>query len=109
MVRQGMISRQEYPRLFTAAAKLKQGELSEVIGEDDGFHIIRVVGHDPGAKMTYEEARGIIENDLKQPMLEKRKQEFEAQLKKNARVDNPRSRGKEITGNICEERIQVTV
>ena len=98
MVRQGMISRQEYPRLFAAAAKLKHGELSEVIGEDDGFHIIRVVGHEPGTKMTYEEAHGIIENDLKQPMLEKRKQEFEAQLKKNARV--------EITLDAAEKKLR---
>jgi parvulin-like peptidyl-prolyl isomerase len=87
MIRQGWIEKKEYPNVFTAAARLKEGSLSDVIREEDGLHIIKVMKREPARQLSFEEARPQIEIELKRPLIEKRKQEWEAELKKKAKIE----------------------
>jgi|MudIll2142460700_1097286.scaffolds.fasta_scaffold05926_2 parvulin-like peptidyl-prolyl isomerase len=89
LVRQGTISREEYPHLFEASVRLNPGSLSDVIREDDGLHIIKVTGRHPARQLTFEEARTLVEKEWRISLSEKRKQEWEATLKKNAKIEMP--------------------
>ncbi len=87
IVRQGGLSRDEYPNIYKAVSDLKPGVLSGVIKEDDGLHIVRITGKMPAAQMTYEEAKADIEHKLMQPLIEKMKTEWENSLKKKAKIE----------------------
>lgn len=87
LFRRGTIIREEYPHLFEASARLKPGDLSDVIREDDGLHLIKVTGRQPASQLSFEEARPLIESELKSPLIEKRKQDWEEQLRKNAKIE----------------------
>jgi parvulin-like peptidyl-prolyl isomerase len=58
-----------------------------VIREEDGLHIIKVMKREPERQLSFEEARPQIEIELKRPLIEKRKQEWEAELKKKAKIE----------------------
>jgi parvulin-like peptidyl-prolyl isomerase len=87
LVRQGAITREEYPHLFEVSARLKPGDVSDVIREDDGLHLVKVTGRQPARQLTFEEARSLIEKELRISLSERRKQEWEATLKKNAKIE----------------------
>jgi parvulin-like peptidyl-prolyl isomerase len=86
-VRNGNVSNQEYPNIYQAAAKMKSGELSAIIKEEDGLHIVKFLKKVPPQTLSFEEAKGDIERKLMQPFIEKRKAEWERGLKKNARIE----------------------
>ncbi|NJD57720.1 MAG: hypothetical protein FIA94_15120 [Nitrospirae bacterium] len=89
MIREGLISGAEYPDIQKTIARLNVGDVSDLIREDDGFHIVKVKEKQAkqAVPMPYEEARELIANDLRMPRVEKRKQEWEARLRKNARIE----------------------
>lgn len=86
-VRQGQMTKAEYPETFKAAEGMKVDELSGVIRATDGLHIIKLLGREPARTMSFDEARPQLENELKAPLIAKRKQEWEAALKKNAKIE----------------------
>jgi peptidyl-prolyl cis-trans isomerase C len=87
LVRQGSITREEYPKLFEGLVKMKPGSLSDVIREEDGLHIVKVMKRAPARQMSFEEAHPWIESELKRPLIEKRTQEWEAELRKGAKIE----------------------
>jgi parvulin-like peptidyl-prolyl isomerase len=91
VARSGLITASEYPDLAKAAAKMKEGELSEVIRQSDGLHIIKVTKKEPARQLSFEEVRPMIENKAKAPLIEKRKQEWETGLKSSAKIELPRT------------------
>lgn len=87
ILRQGMITAEEYPALFKAAAALQAGKLSGVVQEADGLHIVKVLERIPTAPMSFEDARPVIESTLRDSLADRKKKAWEATLKKNARIE----------------------
>ena len=82
-----IVTEKENPAVYKAIAGMQEDEVSDVIRMNDGMHIIKMVKKEPGRPMTFEEARPLIESELKSPLIEKRKQEWEAELRKRAKID----------------------
>jgi len=87
VVRKGGVTEQEYPSIFRTAAKMKSGELSSVIKESDGLHIVKLLQKEPSRQLSFDEARGEIEHKLMQPLINKRKLQWDNELKKNAVIE----------------------
>lgn len=87
VVRKGMVYEQAFPALFNAASRLKTGVPSEPVKERDGIHVFRVLVHEAAKQMTFEEAQKMLERKLTMPLAEKRKEAWEAELKKNAKIE----------------------
>jgi hypothetical protein len=100
VVRQIMIDRKEYANIYQAAAGLAVGGLSGVISEKDGLHIVKVKAKKPDEQMTFEEARGFIEKELRKTLEEELKRKWEEELKKKAKI--------EITLAEAEEKMKKT-
>jgi parvulin-like peptidyl-prolyl isomerase len=95
MVRNLIVRKEREKELYDAASKLKPQELSGVIKTPDNFHIIKLKEYTPERQLTFEEAKPKIEESLKGPYLEKRTQEWEQGLKKDATIvllDTPEHR-----------------
>ncbi len=61
----GMVPAVELPAFYReAAAKLKPGEISDVIQSEYGMHAIQLVAAEPGADIPLEEARDRIKELL---------------------------------------------
>ena len=65
---------------------MKVGEFSNVV-EDNGFHIFKVVKNELARDMTVEEARGFIEDRLAPYFQEVRRNEWIAELRKDAKIE----------------------
>ncbi len=87
MVRHGVVAAQEYPNIYKTASTLKPGEVSGIISESDGLHIVKFIGKEPPRPMTFEEAKATITRELMTPLVEKRKEEWEKELKKKAKIE----------------------
>lgn len=86
MVRNLIVRQDRDKELYDAARQLKPQELSGVIKTPDSFHIIKLKEYSPERQLTFEEAKSKIEAALKGPYLEKRTQEWEQGLKKDAKI-----------------------
>jgi len=75
------------PALLEAARKLKVGELSGVIRGSDSLHVIKLTSYTPEKQLSYDEARGSLEASLKAGAQLKRRQEWEQELKKDAKIE----------------------
>ena len=87
LVRNGNVTKEEYPNIFQTAEIMKAGDLSNVIIESDGLHIIKLLQKEPSRQLSFEEARVDIERELTLPVMNKRKQQWENEMKKNARIE----------------------
>jgi hypothetical protein len=99
IVRNLIVRKEREKELYDAARKLKPQELSGVIKTPDNFHIIKLKEYTPERQLTFEEAKPKIEESLKGPYLEKRTQEWEQGLKKDATIvllDTPGSRSNNL-------------
>jgi hypothetical protein len=81
------IDKDKDPALLTEARKLKTGELSGVIRGSDSLHIIRLTSYTPEKQLAYDEARASLEASLKAEAQMKRRQEWEQELKKGAKIE----------------------
>ncbi len=75
------------PVLYEAARTLKIGELSGTIAGKEAVHILKLTGYTPARTMTYEEAKGVLTGKLRTAALIKRRQAWEQELKKDARIE----------------------
>ena len=68
-------------------------EVSGVISAPDSLHIIKLLEYAPERPLTYEEAGGAIERKLRAAAQQKRRQEWEQELKKDAKIELPDASG----------------
>ncbi|MFZ2198527.1 MAG: peptidylprolyl isomerase [Thermodesulfovibrionales bacterium] len=87
IVRKINIRQEKHPAIYNAMTEMNVGDLSGVIQDKDGFHIIKVVKKDMSRPATFEEARGALEPKFLVPAQEQRKQEWERELKKDAKIE----------------------
>ncbi len=87
IVRNAAIVKQRYPEIYKAMTDMKVGDLSGIIDEKDGLHIIKVNKKEPSRQATFEEARPSIEPKLVYPVQEQRRQQWEKELRENAKIE----------------------
>ncbi len=92
--------------LYEAAKKVKPGSLSGIIKANDGLHIIKMVKHEPERYATLDEARGYFEKKLIVEAQAKRLQEWETEMRKEAKIDILESENKDDSGKKPEEKKQ---
>lgn len=86
-VRKGAVSEKAYPNIYHAVVGMKAGDLSDVIKDRDGLHIIKFIEKAPPRQITFDEAKAVIERKLKAEAGEKIRQEWERELKKDAKIE----------------------
>ena len=87
IVRRIDLDREKEPMLYDAARKLKEGELSGVVKTGDSLHIIRLMEYWPEKQRPYEEVKDPLEAKLKAAAQKKRRQAWERDLRKGARIE----------------------
>lgn len=73
--------------LYETAKKLKKGEVSGIIRTSDSLHIIKLVEYTPEKQFSFEEVKSLINNKLRAQAIQKRQQEWEEELKKDAKIE----------------------
>ncbi len=86
-VRSRDIDKDKEPALYLAARKLREGELSGVLSTPDGLHIIQLSRYTPEKQAPYEEVKGPLKQKLLAFAQVKRFQEWEQELKKDAKIE----------------------
>jgi parvulin-like peptidyl-prolyl isomerase len=69
------------------AKKLTIGEISRIVKAPDGIHIIKLREYSPERQLTFDEARGSLENRLRASAQEKRLREWEQELRGAAKIE----------------------
>lgn len=87
VAKQKTIVKGEFPTLYAALEKVKPGGITGIVKGRDGLHILKLGRKEPARRMTFKEARDIVARHLKFQAIEKRKEEWESQLKKKARIE----------------------
>jgi foldase protein PrsA len=64
----------------TATAKLKTGELSDIIKTDDGYHILKVINRKPAGQEKFNDVKPTLEKLVKQRAVKKRLEPWLASL-----------------------------
>ncbi len=73
--------------IYKEAKKIKVGELSGVFLSSGTFHIIKLKEYAAFKQFTFEEVKNVIERKARAEAQKKRLQEWEAELKKDARIE----------------------
>jgi parvulin-like peptidyl-prolyl isomerase len=81
------LQKEKETALYDAARTLKQGELSGAIKTGDGVHILQLTQYEPAKRTPFEEVKGPLKETLKAMAQIKRFQEWEQELKKDAKVE----------------------
>ena len=81
------VNKNEYPLLYTEMTPMKPGDLSGVVKEGDGLHIIKVVAKEPSRPMTYEEARKVIHRRFMGEEGDKKIAVWDKELRKTAKIE----------------------
>lgn len=87
IVRTYDINKDKDKELYQAAKHLKNGELSGIIKTAKALHIIKMKEYEPERQLTLEEVRGNIENALRVPAQDRRLQEWDQELRKEAKIE----------------------
>ncbi len=64
IVKKTNIRKEKLPELYKAVTGMKVGELSGVIKDKDGFHIIKVTKKEPSRQLTFEEAKSCARTEI---------------------------------------------
>ena len=73
--------------MIEAARKMKEGDVSGIIRQKDGLHIIKLMEYSPEKQLTFDEAKGIIETKFKTAAQMQRMKEWTEELKKGAKIE----------------------
>ena len=87
IVRKIKITKEKYPEIHKNMTDMKAGDLSAVIKDKDGYHIIKVVKKEPSRQLSFEEARGTIEPKFMIPLQDQRREEWDKELRKDAKIE----------------------
>lgn len=80
------VKKEKLPVIFKAIESMEVGDFSGVVEDGGTFHIFKVLVKEKGRNMTKEEAKGILETRLAVYSQDKRKAEWEKELKKGAKI-----------------------
>ncbi len=86
IVREINVKKERYPKIHRTMTDMKVGDLSGVIKDKDGFHIIKVKKKEPSRQLTFEEAKDTIKLKFLVPAQDQRKQEWEKELREKAKI-----------------------
>jgi PPIC-type PPIASE domain len=87
IVREYELKKDKEKELYEAARKLREGELSGIITTPDSLHIIKIRQYSPENQLPFERVRGYIEGQLLAAARQKKLKEWEAELKKDAKIE----------------------
>jgi parvulin-like peptidyl-prolyl isomerase len=74
-------------QLYLAAKAMKPGEVSDVIKNDEGYHVIKLTEWSPEKQLTLEEAKPTLEVRLKGAAQQKRLDAWSEELRKDAKIE----------------------
>jgi peptidyl-prolyl cis-trans isomerase C len=93
------------PEFEKAAFRLKQGELSELVKTNFGYHIIKLTGRKPGQIVEYAKVSEILRQRLTREKQKKVFEEWVAGLRKDAKININEEAFKSLTeGKKTEEK-----
>ncbi len=81
------LSKEKDPVLYTAARKLKEGEISAAIKAGDGVHVLKLSEYTPQRQLSFEEVKAPLKGRLTAVAQAKRFAEWEQELKKGAKIE----------------------
>ena len=87
IVREYELKKDKQKELYEAARKLSEGELSGIITTPDSLHIIKIMQYSPETQLSFERVRGYIEGQLLAIARQKKLHEWEAEMKKDAKIE----------------------
>lgn len=87
LVREIELRKEKDGTLYEEAKKLKVDELSGVITTHDSLHIIKLKKYTPEKQFSFDQAKGMLERKLNSEARQKRMREWEAELKKDAKIE----------------------
>lgn len=73
--------------MLEAVKKMKVGEISGIIKQKDGLHIIKLMEYSPEKQLTFDEAKGLIEAKFKAGAQMERMKEWNEELRKGAKIE----------------------
>jgi len=89
IVREVEVRKEKEARLYEEAKKLKVDELSGVVTTPDSLHIVQLKKITPEKQYAFDQVKGSLEGNLKREAVQKRMQEWEAELKRGATIEIP--------------------
>lgn len=87
VVRELELNKNNQAELYAEAKKLSVGEVSGLISTPDSFHVLKLLKYSPEVKPQFSQVRGYIENRVRARKQQKKMAEWEAELKKDARIE----------------------
>jgi parvulin-like peptidyl-prolyl isomerase len=96
VIRKIPVTRNMFPNIYDSLSGMKSGDVSGIIQERDGLHIVKAGSKSPARIMTFKEAKHIIGQRLMNQAIEKRKEEWEKGLKKSAKIEVTLKKGEGI-------------
>jgi len=87
IVRKLNVRQEKHPELYKAVSNMKVGDLSSVIKDKDGFHIIKVTKKEPSRQLTFEETKSSLEPKFLVPAQEQRREEWKRELREKAKIE----------------------
>ena len=78
---------QVLPEAREVLAKMKPGQVSDIVTTQFGYHIIKVIDHKPGRTVPYEEAQGRIKEFLTGQKKQEHADAFIDGLKKKSKIE----------------------
>ncbi len=87
IVRSIDIGKDKEKELYAAAKKLKVGDLSGVIKTPGGLHIIKLKAYQSERQLSFDEAKGSLEGRFRVQAQQKRLEEWERELRKDAKIE----------------------
>jgi hypothetical protein len=87
IVRKTAIKQERHPEIYKVMLDMNVGDLSGVIKDLDGFHIIKVIRKDFSRQASFEDAKAALEAKFLVSAQEERKKEWEEELRKDAKIE----------------------
>lgn len=87
IVRDYEVKKDRDPQIYDAAKKLKEGDLSGVIKTPDSLHIVKLKAYTPETQITFEEAKGYLEEMAGTQAQRKRMDEWKDELMRKAKIE----------------------